>query len=166
MKRNVIDQETNVPALITFIANKLSSSASTAYRGELGVGLIEWRVLVQLAIEPNISANRICAIVGLDKAAVSRAVRSLADRGLVKVSADNGRRNSLALTPAGRRLHDRGMPVARERERRLLTGLSATERDILIRLLTRLHERLPRVAALGGDDPRPPRARRVLGRTR
>jgi DNA-binding MarR family transcriptional regulator len=143
-----IDQKRNVPALLTFIVNKLSSSASIAYSKALGVTLTEWRILVQLAVQPNISGNRICAIAGLDKASVSRAVHILEARGLIEVSAADGRSNDLALTPKGRRLHDQGMPFAQERERRLLSGLAASEREVLIDLLTRIYAQLDHVAAL------------------
>jgi hypothetical protein len=44
-------------------------------------------------------------------------------------------------------LHDRLILVALERERRLLACLTAAERETLIDLLGRLHERLP---AVGG----------------
>lgn len=143
-----IDPTRNVPALLTFIANKLSVSAAVTYKTALDVSLIEWRILVHLAIEPNLSGARICEIVGLDKASVSRAANALASRGLITVSAADGRRNSLALTPAGRRLHNKGMPLAREREERLLSGLTVAERETLIDLLTRTHAQLDKVAAL------------------
>lgn len=152
----VIDLGRNVPALLTHIANKLSASAALTYKTALDVSLIEWRILVQLAIEPHLSGNRICAIVGLDKASVSRAVTSLEARGLITVAAADGRRNDLALTPAGRRLHDRGMPLAREREERLLSDLTAAERETLIDLLRRTHARLDHVAAMPvapAEDP-------------
>lgn len=35
------------------------------------------RVLAMLKVESNISANRICQVIGLDKAAVSRALKQL-----------------------------------------------------------------------------------------
>lgn len=148
----VINQKRNVPLLLQHIANHLAVSAGHAYQEGVGVGLTEWRVIVQIAIEAEITANRICAIVGLDKASVSRAVSALQARGLIEVSAADGRSNALTLTAAGRRLHDAGMPIARERQRRLLAGLSGAERNTLIDLLTRMFAKLDHVAALSPTE--------------
>ena len=49
----VLDLDRYVPALITFIANKLSRSATTLYQKRFGVNVTEWRILSLLAIEPT-----------------------------------------------------------------------------------------------------------------
>ena len=68
----VLDLDRYVPALITFIANKLSRSATVVYQKRFGVNVTEWRILSLLAIEPEISAARICHVIGFDKGPVSR----------------------------------------------------------------------------------------------
>jgi hypothetical protein len=65
----VLDLDRYVPALITFIANKLSRSATTLYQKRFGVNVTEWRILALLAIEPAISAA--VAVIGFDKGPVS-----------------------------------------------------------------------------------------------
>ncbi|MOA61019.1 hypothetical protein D3C78_1860520 [compost metagenome] len=57
----------------------------------------------------------------------------------------DARRNTVSLTASGRELHDRVLKVALERERRLLSGLSAEEVDTLIELLGRLHNQVNNV---------------------
>lgn len=56
-----------------------------------------------LAIEPSITARRASQIIGLDKAAVSRAVAGLERRGLLQATPDpaDSRRRLIALSPAG-----------------------------------------------------------------
>lgn len=144
-----LDLDNYVPAFLTWIANKLSSSASAAYRRRFGVGVVEWRIMALLAVEPWIAAGRVCAVIGLDKAGVSRSLRALQDKGLVETRFrdNNQRRRHMALTRAGIALHDRIVVVAREREERLLAGFSAQERAMALRLLARMHENLP----LAGD---------------
>src|ERR1700739_4352855 len=95
-----LDIERYVPALITVIANRLTSSASVIYRQRLGIGATEMRVIVIVATQPDISGIRIGKITGLDKAAVSRALRSLQARRLIAVEADpdHGRRQNITLT--------------------------------------------------------------------
>ena len=140
----VLDLERYAPALLTFLANKLSRGASAVYRREFGVGIIDWRIMALLAIEPGIPASRICKVIGLDKGPVSRSLAFMAGRGLVAAAADgqDARRRIVALTPAGRALHDRILAVALERERRLLSCLAPAEVEALLGLLNRLHANL------------------------
>lgn len=140
----VLDLAAYVPALITFVSNKLSRGASALYRRHFGVGIIEWRILALLAVEPAIPAARICQVIGLDKGPVSRSLALMERRGLVGVRADEAdtRRRLVALTPAGHALHDRIIAVALERERRLLACLTAEQRVTLVELLNLLHDNL------------------------
>jgi DNA-binding MarR family transcriptional regulator len=151
-----LDLQRNVPALLVFLANKLTASASGLYRAHFGVGTTEWRVMALLAIEPDIAAKRICEVIGFDKAAVSRTIQLLRERGLIAVRPlpQNSRSATLALTTKGRKLHDRIMLVALERERRLLSCLAADEARDLIDMLNRMHANLGAVDQ-AIDIPRP-----------
>lgn len=141
----VLDLERYVPALLVFLANKLTSSASAIFRRRFGIGTTEWRVLAMVAVEPDITAGRICRVIGFDKAAVSRALAVLQKKALVQARshATDGRSSAHALTTKGWQLHDRILEISLERERRLLGDLSPAERETLIGLLNRLHRRLP-----------------------
>ena len=138
----------------TFLAGKISNSASATYRPRFGVGITDWRIMAMLASEPWISAGRICSATGLDKAAVSRSVRALQDAGLIDIRADRSdqRRQSVALTRKGVALHDRIVKLAIEREQRLLDGFSAAERKRLLQYLMRLQAKVQ--AANGASQPR------------
>lgn len=150
----VLDLERYVPGLVTFVANKLSRTASTLYGREFGVNVTEWRILSQLAIEPGIPAARICRVIGLDKGPVSRTMATLEASGLVagRSDRDDGRRRLLRLTGAGRALHDRILHVALAREEQLLSCLDPAERETLIALLNRVHANLGAVTVPGSDE--------------
>src|ERR1700754_3809256 len=79
----VLDLDRYVPALITFIANKLSRSATVLYKKRFGVNVPQWRTLALLAMEPAISAARICYVTGFDKGPVSRTLAMMEESGLV-----------------------------------------------------------------------------------
>lgn len=102
--------------------------------------LTEWRVMLTLATKPEISAVEVADALGLDKMAVSRAVRGLEARGRVARSPDpeDGRRARLALTEEGWALYRTIAPSGREREEALLSGLGPAEREVFDRLLDRL----------------------------
>jgi DNA-binding MarR family transcriptional regulator len=150
----LIDLDRYVPALITFIANKLSRSATVLYQRRFGVNVTEWRILVLLAIEPGIPASRICQVIGFDKGPVSRTLSQMQQRGLVVIKADpnDGRSHAISMTPKGRAVHDQIMVVALERERRLLDCLDRQEREVLIGLLGRVHRNLPAVTGHPEND--------------
>ena len=143
----VLDLERYVPALVTFIANKLSRSASALYQKRFQVNVTEWRILALLAIEPGIAAARICQVIGFDKGPVSRTLSIMAQRGLITIRSDpnDGRTHSISLTAKGRTVHDEVIVVALERERRLLACLQKHEQEALISLLGRVHGHLAAV---------------------
>jgi len=145
----VLDLDRYVPALITFIANKLSRSATVLYQKRFGVNVTEWRILALLAIEPAISAARICHVIGFDKGPVSRTLAVMEQSGLVTIRTDesDGRTHAISLTSKGRTTHDQVIAAALERERRLLSCLRKDEREMLINLLGRIHSNLDAVTA-------------------
>jgi DNA-binding MarR family transcriptional regulator len=152
----------NLPRYATYfftvIANQLSNGASRRYLREFGIGIFEWRILAMLAIEPRITANRICEVIGFDKAAVSRGTKTLRQKGLITSESVDGdqRLRRLELTRAGYKLHDQMIGVALDRERRLLRDLAPNEVDQLLDLLRRIADGLPLVNETQDDaDPVP-----------
>src|SRR5258708_24739738 len=79
----MLDLERYVPAFITFIANKLSNSASAFYQRHFGVNVTEWRIMSLLAIEPGSPASPRCHVIRYDKGAGSRALGALQERRMV-----------------------------------------------------------------------------------
>ncbi|GAA2615766.1 MarR family winged helix-turn-helix transcriptional regulator [Actinomadura fulvescens] len=77
---------------------------------------------------------------GIDRSDVVAALNDLADRGLIERSPDpsDRRRNIVTVTPAGREQFHRLDKVLAGVQDDLLAPLSATERDQLVRLLTRV----------------------------
>ena len=101
----VTDLDRSVLFLATAFANKLSKGASRRLKKVLGIGLMEWRVVCNLGVEPGLSAARIAEISGVDKSVVSRAVTELERQGLIGACADQtGRQTALRLTTAGQEI--------------------------------------------------------------
>lgn len=152
--QRVLDLDNYIPFLLSAIGNKWSRSSSNLYLREFGVGVTEWRILAMLAIEPRITAYRICQVIGLDKAAASRALRALETRGLVHSWQQDpaNHRKLVQLTPAGAALHDRVIAIAHRREALMLSDLSRDEVALLADLLRRVHRRIPDLLATGPED--------------
>ena len=149
-RRSLIEEvlEQRPAYLIGAIANRLVNAGSALCRRHLGVGFTEWRILVVLALEPA-SAKRISDVVGLDKAAISRGLKALERRGLIRATDETAARRSRAyvLTEEGRTAYDRMLKASREHERRLLAGLRPEEVPILLDLLRRILAEVPQVEA-------------------
>ncbi|MNC42074.1 transcriptional regulator SlyA [compost metagenome] len=145
-----LNLERYIPALLTFLTNKMSTGASQCYRKHFGIGIVEWRLLALLAVEQQISANRMVQVIGLDKSAVSRALQLLEREQLITIDTDSkdARRYTVSLTVSGRELHDRVLVVALERERLLLAGLSGEEVEIFISCLNKMSAQLDAVNAV------------------
>jgi DNA-binding MarR family transcriptional regulator len=143
----------------TTITNKLSNGASRLYLKEFQIGVVEWRVIAMLCIEPRIPAMRITQVIAIDKGSVSRAVTSLHKQGYLREIVDevDERRKNLELTAAGYKLHNRIINLALERERRLLSGFTDKEVDVLLEFLGRILGNMASVNSVE-NEARPARA--------
>src|ERR1700678_639564 len=112
----------HVPGLITWISNRLSSSASQLYAPRFGISLTDWRVLAFFELPPWKTAGQACASMGFDKAAVSRSIGLLQKRGDVKSRPCGLRKVEYSTTATGKTLYKRMLEVALAREEALLTG--------------------------------------------
>ncbi len=134
--REVIDLDTYIPSFLSTINNALSRGASQRYREEFGIGIVEWRVMSMLAIEPNIPAVRIGEAICTDKGQVSRALLKLSEQELVEseiVSADIRKKNWW-LTDAGYSMHARILEIAIARERQLIAGCDPEDIEAFLRV--------------------------------
>ncbi len=125
---------------LVLIVNLTAGPFSRGPQRTHGLTLTEWRVLRTLALTPGLAAADVAERLGLDKMAISRAVRALETAGRLKrrpLSSD-ARRATLFLTKHGTALHAAVDPGGRAREAELLSDLSKSERVELARLLNRL----------------------------
>jgi DNA-binding MarR family transcriptional regulator len=142
-----LDLQRSVGVLLNFLSNRLTASGSAVYRARFGLGIIEFRLLVMLAYEPDIAPARICEVMGLDNGAVSRALRGLEKRKLVVSRADprHPAYGLWSLSAAGAKLQDEAVLVAMERDAILLEDISEDERELFISILRRMLARVDRL---------------------
>ncbi|MBA3524263.1 MAG: winged helix-turn-helix transcriptional regulator [Geodermatophilaceae bacterium] len=103
-------------------------------------------MLAALARESPLDQRTLGGTLAVDRSTVADIAARLNERGLITRTRDrdDARRNLLALTEQGRRLHDETAPEMIEVGRRLLEPLSAADRQHLVRCLTIMvatHER-------------------------
>ncbi|WNC88186.1 MarR family transcriptional regulator [Paraburkholderia sp. FT54] len=99
------------------VLNKLAERGiSERYQDRLGVTLPEARVIASVGSFGPFSIMELARHANLDKSQASRAAEALIKQGLVKreASADDGRVVLVSLTPEGRALYRKVMPIARK----------------------------------------------------
>jgi DNA-binding MarR family transcriptional regulator len=129
-----------LPYRLSVASNKASGLIARAYQARFGLTIWEWRVIAVLGAGEAITAQAICEATAMDKVTVSRALRALAERSLVRrrTSPSDKRASLASLTPDGQAIYDEIAPAALEWERSLLEGFSAEEERLLGELLERL----------------------------
>ena len=152
--REVVDPSTYIPYFFAAINNALSRGASRIYLKAFNVGIVEWRVISMLGIEPRISAQRICQVIALDKAATSRALKRLSDLGLVDFQAADRdpRRKTWWPNNKGYALHDNILAIALERERALITGIDPHELEIFLKVMRQMRENVDFLSPEKSDE--------------
>jgi DNA-binding MarR family transcriptional regulator len=135
---------TKISARLGALSVRLVATGSATY-ARMGLGSIEARVLLALGSGPQTS-SQVGKLIGVDRAAVCRAVSSLLERDLVLKL--DGRTRSVRLTGEGEALIEGIHQVTAERERRLLEGLSDEEAAALLGFLGRLMLNAPALTEL------------------
>jgi DNA-binding MarR family transcriptional regulator len=129
-----------LPYRLSVLSNRVSQDIARLYAERFGLGITQWRILAVLGRYPDLSATEVAERTAMDKVAVSRAVASLLDAGLLRRRAHGAdrRRSLLELSARGYRIYDEIAPLALAFEQRLLAGLAPDERRTLLALLDKL----------------------------
>jgi DNA-binding MarR family transcriptional regulator len=148
-----------MPYRLAVLAEQVSLAVAASYATRFRITRQEWRVLAALGSGGATAATDLGRTVTLDKMQVSRAIAGLEQAGLVLRRADHDRRRKLvALTPAGRRLYARIVPLALQQERDLLRELGAADRAALDRIVATVTAAAQRIH--GGQARAAPRRNR------
>ncbi len=128
------------PYLVRIYYRAVSEAVSQAYSGDMGLNVSHWRTMAVLGPERAMSASEIVAYSSMDKVTVSRAIKGLQERGLLRrdVDGDDKRRAVLRLTQEGRSCFAKIVPCVEKLSAKCLHGLSANEQKQLISLMERV----------------------------
>ncbi len=135
-----LDLQTYFPYRLAILAEEVSRTVAQLYSDRFDLTRPEWRILAALGNRREVAAKTVGRSSALDKMQVSRAVARLEKRGLVDRHEDAAdRRNQiLRLTPAGRALYRKIVPLALAREAYILSALESDEVAALDRIMTKL----------------------------
>jgi DNA-binding MarR family transcriptional regulator len=131
-----------LPYRLSVAASAVSALVAKAYQESFGLPIPQWRLIAILMEHRSLTQQQLVPLSTMDKQTISRAARSLQERGLIAraTSSQDRRAYRLRVTAAGRRLYREVVPLALAYERRLLRKLSARQVDTLRRQLRDLEQ--------------------------
>ena len=147
-----LDLDTYVPGLLLWLTNKLASGASRILKERFDITITDWRVLSYLVVYPWSTAASACDLMGMDKAAVSRSLSFMMSQGWLNSRPKGLRKVEYAVSPSGKKLHDRAIKVLLARQEALLDGLDDNDRKHLLHCLHKMLDNLALVESVGSSN--------------
>lgn len=125
-------------------ATRLSMQAYNAFMAEVDLTMPQFATLASLYQEDGLSMAALAQLIGVDATTLTRNLRLLERRGLVlqDTAADDRRRRVVRLTPEGRRLFLRAVPLWQKAQAALKKRLGVTQTEALHKQLTQVVEKL------------------------
>jgi DNA-binding MarR family transcriptional regulator len=135
----------DLTAHLGFWLRTVSNHVSHAFAGRLavmGVTVAEWVMMRALYGKDPMPPSRVADEMGMTRGAITKLADRLIDKSLIvrKADSDDGRAQTLALTPQGSSLVPKLAALADQNDAEFFGGLSRAERDTLEGLLKRLVE--------------------------
>ncbi|HZB69057.1 MAG TPA: MarR family transcriptional regulator [Sphingomicrobium sp.] len=164
-----------IGVMISDVARLLRTAFDRRVR-RLGLTRAQWLLLTRLHRRPGASQSELADMMEVEKASAGRMIDRLEAKGWVERRAqhDDRRIKRIYLTREAERVHKRIWRIAEATVDDALAGLSAKEREQLMKLLARVKSGIiglvdgatatRRAAAVAGPPPIPRRARGHNGR--
>jgi DNA-binding MarR family transcriptional regulator len=135
---------------LPYLLNRAGNRIATAFGEEvrpLGATLQMWRVLAALRERDGRRMGDLSETTSIEVSTLTRLVDTMEAKGLVarRRAADDARAVVLHVTPAGRRLTQRIVPIAERYEQVALAGFSPTEAERLKAALRRLYRNMDKL---------------------
>lgn len=142
-----------VSVRVVRLSDLLMRIGKITFERRFGVKLTELRILIILGAFHSISVNEISRRTHIDKAWISRSLKGLLRRKLIKKTAHpaDSRASSLSLTKKGEALLRQVAPVAEEYQRQLLEGQRSQDVERVLDLLATRAEGIYQRSLPGND---------------
>ena len=151
------DWNDSIALMLLSTANFWRRSGNAYYRGLFGISITEVAILGLLEARAPLTLNAIADHVGIDKTQMSRSVKDLVERKLVRQnkSIRHGSELEISLDKEGQRLCERLKPATAARFETLLASLTPRQIDLLEDLLKGLYANARTMALTETSSRRP-----------
>jgi len=127
----------------------LRKGAVLAQRRHFGLSEIDWRIMVQVGEVAPLSLNGLAELLLQDRGQLSRAVKSMVERGLLtRERKPGGPEIEIDLAPAGRALHARMVELVIIRDTMLMEGITPEDISTMRRITEVMIERAEQLLAV------------------
>jgi DNA-binding MarR family transcriptional regulator len=137
----MFELENFLPYRLSVLTNTVSEGIAQSYRDKYDISVTEWRILAVLGRYPGMTASEICDRTAMDKVAISRAVKNLVAKNLLRRATDSNDRRRMRIhitSGPGERMLREVVPLAQQYETRLLAALDCDEQEALSSLIRTL----------------------------
>jgi DNA-binding MarR family transcriptional regulator len=144
MNKHVNPSYRTPSSFVTFRLARLQSSlnaqATALLKAKAGLSLVEWRLIQVLRMFENASLTEIAGHVQMDKGQLSRKIKAMVNKGLLRVETDkeDQRVQHLHLTEAAQDLSQRVMPMMEARQKLLLGDVSPEDLETFYRVVDKI----------------------------
>lgn len=117
------------------------------YLDETGVYQSQYRLLMEIARNPNASQKDIARSMDVSAATIAVSLKKLERGGYIKREADEGdnRLNKITITEKGNRVVEQGRKIFESAEGKVLEGFTDEEKSALMVLVQKLNNNLERM---------------------
>ena len=152
MKKSDFDLQDFFPYQVRIYYRAVTDAIASVYKSKYDLSVSEWRVMAVLGANEVLSASEIVARSSLTKVNVSRAVKNLHTKNLLKrdINGDDKRFAALRLTNEGNDVFETLLPLVIELEQQMFAGFSEAEIATLRSMMERVRDN---VEALAEDAP-------------
>ena len=120
----------------------LRKSGILAQRRRFGLSETEWRIMTQLGEAAPLSLNGLADAMLQDRGQLSRAVKSMVERGLLtRERKPGGPEIEIDLSGEGKAMYGRMVEWVHERDRALTAGIPDEDIEVVWRVLTAMMDR-------------------------
>ena len=122
------------------LQSQLNAQGTAILKEKSDLSLVEWRVIQVIRMFEKPSLSQIAEHVQMDKGQLSRKVKVMIEKGLLKSQRndDDKRVHKLWLTEKAKKINMDLMPVMEQRQRRLLANVTPDELQMFYRIINKI----------------------------
>ena len=122
------------------LQSQLNAQGTAILKEKSDLSLVEWRVIQVIRMFEKPSLSQIAEHVQMDKGQLSRKVKVMIEKGLLKSQRndDDKRVHKLWLTEKAKKINMDLMPVMEQRQRRLLAYVTPDELQMFYRIINKI----------------------------
>ncbi len=130
-----------LPYQLSVLSLKISKGIAEHYQDQFGINISQWRVLVILYKNPDITAKKIAQLSQMDKVRISRTLKSLVEKDYLTQHPHplDARAKNYELNKRGKYLMRAVIPDALQYEKDLMSQFSDKEQEQLQHLIAKFN---------------------------